>query len=213
METDIFAEGALERIFKGEVAAQLKKDGTVSNWYARGFRYESDEATDAGCKVEEGARCSPDSRGVYQARVFVKGVERAPHLSSFFPQRMMRDEIISAVRQAYVTREALDEHKRRWRGEGGGLTIVLMTDEHERIEDVMPVKRRVNKTREAVYQFERTGKRSRRLCARCNEPKMLVCPRGHNTNLKPRVNLGHSLNWFRRYVLWRWYVFVGRREA
>jgi hypothetical protein len=84
----------LEHVFRG----QLKKGE------ARGFHYEGGriEAT-YGTKVIENTRTAPDARGVYEARVSVRGVDKR-HKSSFFPRSWSRADVLKAINEGYTSR-------------------------------------------------------------------------------------------------------------
>lgn len=84
----------LEHVFRGHV-----KKGE-----ARGFHYEGGriEAT-YGTKVIEDTRTAPDARGVYEARVMVRGVEKR-HVSSFFPRSWSRADVLKTINEAYTNR-------------------------------------------------------------------------------------------------------------
>lgn len=88
----------LEHVFRGHV-----KKGE-----ARGFHYEGGriEAT-YGTKVIENTRTAADARGVYQARVMVRGVEKR-HVSSFFPRSWSRADVVKTINEAYANRERVE---------------------------------------------------------------------------------------------------------
>jgi hypothetical protein len=179
---EVFSERALATIFDGEVVPQLRRDGTIHHLRARGFRYESAETKAAGCSIIEASRLMPDGKGVYRASVDVRGVERDQSKSAFFPSHWTRGEVIAAILEAYANRAAVGATERLYKGTGRGVAILLYLDKQDRVVDAMPIRRKVNARRAAIYQFERTGKRSKKLCAICDKPKIRVCPDGHNFN-------------------------------
>ncbi len=177
---EIFNERGLATIFRGEVVPQMRKNKTVDHYRARGFRYESPEAKAAGCSLVEASRLTHDSKGVYRARVVVRGVERDQSKSSFFPEHWTREEVIGAIIEAYANREQVGATERLFKGKGRGVAILMYLDERDRVVDAMPKRSNVSSRRVALNLYERTGKRSKKLCATCYKPKILVCPDGHN---------------------------------
>jgi hypothetical protein len=181
-EIEIFSERALDAIFQGDVIPQLRKDRTVEHYRARGFRYESAEAKAAGCSIIEASRVVTDNKGIYRARVDVRGVERDQSKSGFFPASWTRAEVIAAILEAYANRAAVGATERLYRGTGRGVAILLYLDKQDRVVDAMPVRRKVSARRAAVYQFEQTGKRSKMLCSNCDKAKVRLCPDCHSSN-------------------------------
>jgi hypothetical protein len=191
---EVFSPSGLAMIFDGEVVPQLRRDGTVEHCRARGFRHESAEAKAAGCVIM--SRRAADSQGVYVARVAVRGVERQQSKSGFFPQHWTREEVIEAITEAYADREHVALAERLYKGRGRAVTILLYLDEFGRVVDAMPKRGRVSANREALSLYERTGERSKRLCATCLKPKVLVCP-GHDLHVHKSV-FSRLKRWLKR---------------
>lgn len=175
----IFSERGLATIFRGEVVPQLRKDRTVEHYRVRGFRYESAEAEMAGCVTVKESRTADDGKGVYRARVIVRGIERYQTKSGFFPQRWTRNEVMDAIVEAYAHRELVNSSERLHKGKGRDVSMLIYLDEADCVIDAMPIRGKVSQSREALNRYERTGKRGKLLCPSCFQPKVLVCPSGH----------------------------------
>lgn len=198
----IFAEGALDRIFAGEVIENRRKDGAIQYRVIRGFRHESLEAAAAGFTVVEGTRDVPDAQGVYHAKASAHGVERRQGRSVFFPRNMSRAEIVAAIEAAYVNCEQANPSSRWFVGRGGGMKLALELH-GGKVVDVVPQQGRVSQLRRALWQYQHMGKINKRLCRECLQPKISVCPLGHNSQLRPRVILPKHLRWIRRWLSWK----------
>ncbi len=138
---DVFAEGAIERIFQGAIVSQLKASGEIEHTRISGFRYEDpDVMRVSGCSIIEGTWAEPDERGIYRARVIVKGFERKMSRSSFFPRSWTREQVLDAISEAYSThrRVSTKEGRHRQVGESNGLKIWLWLDSYGRVVDAMP---------------------------------------------------------------------------
>jgi hypothetical protein len=84
----------LDHIFHGEI-----KKGS-----AQGFHYEGAQMETAyGTKVIESTRTAPDSKGIYQAKVMVRGIEKKER-STFFPRAWSRADVTKAINEAYAKR-------------------------------------------------------------------------------------------------------------
>lgn len=183
--TNILSPEGMERIFAGVVLEHKTKGGEVVNRYLRGFRLEDAAAMAArGIVIDEQGRTSPDSRGVYKARVTMQGVARRDaSKSGFFPSHWTRAQVVSAIAEAYETRK-----DRRW-GDAGkfcegrtreGMKIVLELDGAGLVVDAMPIRAKVNTRTEARWKLkEGRIKSSRHVCGECKRMKVYVCPAGH----------------------------------
>lgn len=199
----IFAEGALDRIFMGELVENRRRDGEVDHRVIRGFRHENDEATAAGFTILPGSEIAPDASGVYAAVASAPEVKRRHSLSAFFPRAMKRAEIVAAIIEAHANCEQSSRGSRWFRGTGGGLIVELELDADERIVDAIPRRRKVSRTRRALWNLQRTGKPGKNLCRVCLKPKVAVCPNGHNPPQQPPSQLPKFARWFRRWLGWK----------
>ncbi len=183
---EVFAEGAIERIFDGDIVPHLKKDGEVAHIQIRGFRYEDPDTMLArGIEINEASRTAPDMRGVYRAAIMVRGHKRKGTHWGFFPVMMSRDKIVQAIIEAYEHRVIVKQgNQELYKGDGGGLKIYMQLDDAGRVTDAWPRRARYTATQQALWLYARTGKRSKLLCPVCLQPKVLCCAKhGH---LPPR---------------------------
>jgi hypothetical protein len=201
----IFSPSGLNVIFDGELIPQLRRDGTVDHWRPRGFRYESSERAEvAGCMVIDATRSAPDASGVYVAQSFVCGRKRKAR-EPFFPQSMIREDVLRAIVEAYPRRKPVNEQQRLYKGrsEGYSMTVYMELDANNLIVDAYPKRKNVSKAASALWKYKQTGKVGKHLCNVCLRPKVRVCPVGHGTNLQPRFYLSKKLRWLRRWFMWR----------
>jgi hypothetical protein len=179
---DVFAEGAIERIFNGEEVPQLMKGGEVHHVRMRGFHYEDRDVMRARViEINEASRTSPDKRGVYRATVTIQGHRRRGTHYGFFPLRMSRDEILQAIAEAYENRVVVNaSNQKLCKGSGGGLPIWMELDEAGgRVTDAWPRRSTYTRRQAALWLYVTTGKRSKLLCPVCLKPKTLCCSQGH----------------------------------
>lgn len=92
----------LEHVFHGEL---------VKGKVAKGFHYEGAgmQATN-GTKIIEGTRTATDARGVYEARVTVRGIEKEKR-SSFFPRSWSKADVVKAVNEAQSNMRAVNPRR------------------------------------------------------------------------------------------------------
>jgi len=120
----------IEHLFGG-----MKKKGQVE-----GFHYEGapNRATD-GTKVLKITQ-PPDARGIYKAKVEVRGKEKE-HQSTFFPRAWSRAEVLKAVDEAYANCDPVAGKSPNYR-EGkssDGMTIGMLFNRHEEIVSAFPI--------------------------------------------------------------------------
>jgi hypothetical protein len=126
-DPEIFTWNALEHIFSGSVNAR----GVASG-------YHSEAWPPARGEVVEGTRTEPDDNGVYEGQVRVDGKDKAGNrgYSSFYPLDMPVPDVVAAIREAHASRVFVNGNT--WRGEGGGLTILMYLDDNDRIISAFP---------------------------------------------------------------------------
>jgi hypothetical protein len=178
---DVFAKGAIERIFDGDIVPNVKKNGEIEHIRIRGFHYEDKDVMLArGIEIIEASRTAPDTRGVYRAAIMVRGYRRKAIHYGFFPRAMSRDEILQAIVGAYEHRALVTAgNQELYKGDGGGLKINMQLDDAGRVTDAWPRRARYSRTQRALWVYARTGKRSKLLCPVCLQPKTLCCSHGH----------------------------------
>jgi hypothetical protein len=188
MQNDIFAEGALDRIFYGELEPNRKQDGSLAHYRVRGFRHESEEARHRGCAVIEASLTKPSAAGVYSASVRVAGVKRKLTHSAFFPATWTRAEVTRAIAEAYQSRRPT--RRSQWfRGEArGGFKVELEIGVNGRVADAKP-------------ELLLGAKKRKRVCGVCGETLIRKCPREHGAPSQ----LPHSLRWFKRWLKWKFH--------
>jgi hypothetical protein len=183
MPANIFSSDGLHRIFEGELEANRTRGGEVNHYRVRGFHFEEAATMIArGIVIDEASRTSMDGRGVYRAGFTLKGSGRCtPTASGFFPVQWSREQVVSAIGEAYETRTLIVAHQRIYEGRTReGMKIRLWLDEADNILDAMPLRAKVNRRREAQWKLKRgLSKRSRHVCGDCQSLKVYVCPKGH----------------------------------
>lgn len=180
-EDRIFALGAVERIFDGELKERRSKKGKLNHYAVRGFRLEVAEVmARRGIEVNELSRTPPDSRGVYRAFFSMQGQGRCD--GSFFPRAWTREQVLRAIEEAYQSRALVVEQQRIYEGRTReGIKVRLWLDEAGMVEDAQPVRAgKVSKQSLARFQMRRgLIRHSRYLCGECKRVKVHVCPVGH----------------------------------
>jgi hypothetical protein len=183
MHANIFSSDGLRRIFEGELEENRKRTGEVEHYRARGFRLENAATMIArGIVIDETSRTSPDGRGVYRAGFTLKGFLRCPpSASGFFPVQWTREQVVSAIGEAYETRKLIVAHQRIYQGRTReGMKIQLWLDETDKVLDAMPLRAKVNRRREAQWKMKRgLISKSSHVCGECQSLKVYVCPKGH----------------------------------
>ncbi len=204
----VFAEGAIERIFDGDIVPNLKKNGEVEHIRIRGFRYEDPDVMLArGIEINESSRTAPDIRGVYRAAIMVRGHKRKGTHYGFFPLSMSRDEILKAIVEAYEHRNVVNaSNLKLCKGDGGGLPLLMELDDEGRVMDAWPRRARYTRQQAALWLYATTGKRSKLLCPVCLQPKILFCSHGH---WPPRQKLRRRIV---KVLKRAWFDFVGRER-
>lgn len=196
MQTDIFAAGALERIFYGELDPNKRADGTIAHYRVRGFRHESQEATRRGAVKVEASHTHTEASGVYAASVTVQGMKRRQGQSVFFPATWTQAEIELAIAEAYEGRQAT--RRSRWfTGKtSGGIKVWMELDTSGRVLDALP-------------QTPGTPKKRKPTCKICGEVLIKLCPRGHGL---PSRLPSKRLRWFKRWLKWFWFNRVMKAD-
>ncbi len=162
----IFSENALGVIFRGALVPQFNKGGGVHHYRVHGFRYEDPEVMrEEEIRIIEDTRIPPDSRGVYIAKVVIKGRARSSQTSGFFPGSMTRDDIVRKISEAYENKELVEINQKLFRGKAGNLQIYMFLDEAGRVFDAYPKRQRYTKLRAALDKLESAGQRSKLLNA------------------------------------------------
>jgi phosphoribosyl-AMP cyclohydrolase len=186
---NIFADGALDRIFYGELDPNKRTDGTIAHYRVRGFRHESEAATRNGCSIVGNTRSLPNAQGVYAAATTMFGIKRRKSQSVFFPVTWTQDDIERVIAEVFETMRATG--RGRWfKGEtSGGMKLLVELDTRWCVADAMP------------YLPLTTPKRRKPACGVCGESLIKVCPRGHGAPSK----MPKRLRWFKRWLKWFWF--------
>jgi hypothetical protein len=186
MYESIISPHGLTRIFDGELVPQLTREGRTHHYRMLGFRFVSDEVKQRegyGLKIDAGS--CPDNRGAYVATWMLANGRKMRQ--TFFPREWSRDDVLTAIRETYETREPV-----KWMESGkffqgrtrGGFRIVLELDEQERVVDAIP--RKSNTTFEHLVRWRVEhgySKHSRYFCDVCGKLRR-GHPLGHSTPLK-----------------------------
>lgn len=182
-ESSILAAEGERRIFEGELV-------TVRGGRARVRGFHLEDATvmrENGISIIEETRTASDSRGVYMAQIELEGVKRRPAYSGFFPKSWTREQVRSAIAEAYQVRRP-----RGWVDAGSfyegrtreGIKVVMELDESGRVLDAFPQRggsSHANRRRDAQLRVSKGIRREHPLvCGRCHRVRVLVCPKGHD---------------------------------
>ncbi|MCQ9282527.1 T7SS effector LXG polymorphic toxin [Priestia aryabhattai] len=119
----------VEHVFHGQVNRRQK---------AVGYHHES---MMGGGKVVE-VIDPPDSRGIYRAKVSVKGIEKIP-VSTFFPKDWNRAQVLNAINEAYENKRLINRQSGLYAGRTSeGLTIRMYINSEGKINTAFPIRER-----------------------------------------------------------------------
>lgn len=113
-----------QHLFEGHVKKRRRGDGYREVGY-----HHREGGVDRGAVRVVRIVADPDGDGVYRARVTGQQVDRRAEIRTctFFPDTWSQDDVLRAVRAAFLRRTFFDIDdpgaRRRWRGRGGGLLI------------------------------------------------------------------------------------------
>jgi hypothetical protein len=136
--SDIFSASLLIHVFNGERRTTPSGRTVVS-----GFHYEGEGMQAVyGTKVLEETRGEPDFRGVYTARVLIRGrIKKQP--SIFFPKSWTRAQILESCRQAYTRRKpmrAVGAVCQWWRGRTRDGMVIMFFIENDTVRAITPIR-------------------------------------------------------------------------
>jgi hypothetical protein len=121
----------IEHLFGG-----VRKKGEVQGFHYEGSPNRASDGTSI-LKITKPA----DARGVYSARVKVRGVEKTLE-STFFPRAWSRTQVLKAVDQAYANRDKVAGRSPNYR-EGksaDGMRIGMLFNKHQEIVSAFPIR-------------------------------------------------------------------------
>ena len=128
----------IEHVFSG-----VKRKGEVQGFHYEGaqkqIRADFRRAT-AGTRVIENTRTEPDSRGVYRAKVEVRGIEKK-HYSSFFPRSWSKAGVLKTIDEAYANRRQINTKRPNYL-EGvaaNGMTVGMLFNKSGEIVSAFPI--------------------------------------------------------------------------
>lgn len=113
-----------QHIFEGHVKKRKRGVGYRELGY-----HHREGGVDRGAMRVVRVVAGPDANGVYRARVAGPKTEGGPELrvSTFFPDSWTREDVLRAIRFAFLNRTCFDQHdpsvRRKWRGRARGLLI------------------------------------------------------------------------------------------
>jgi hypothetical protein len=168
---EIFADKGLSNIFDGALLQHSDKQTAE----VIGYRLESTRREN----VRVIARMPEDTKGIYKATTFFDNQRRKGkrRKSAFFPKTWTKDDVISAIHEAYQNKTISNDVEKEYLGKtSDGMNIILCLDETNRITDAIPV-------RDAATDGNRR-RPSKRLCNICQQPKHYVCLEHHNSKKK-----------------------------
>jgi hypothetical protein len=174
---EIFADKGLSIIFDGALLPNVNKiTNQVNNYKVIGYRLESTRRENVRVINRE-----PEAvNGAYVATIFFDGIRRKGKSGSsvFFPHCWTKDEVISAIYEAYQDRTLKNVIGNQYIGKASKeMHVILWLDENEKVIDAMPF-------RDAVKELNRR-KRAKATCKFCGEFKHYVCLEHHNPRRKP----------------------------
>lgn len=118
---------AIKHILEGEINRRGK---------AVGFHMEN-MPTRKG-NIIENTRSGVDENGIYKAKVVIKGIRKQAQ-SSFFPTKMIPQQIIDAINEAYNRKDKISENK--YSGKTSyGFEIIMYLDSNDKIITAYPIK-------------------------------------------------------------------------
>jgi hypothetical protein len=177
MQSSIVSERGLKRIFEGELAPQVTREGKTYHYRMLGFRLVSAEVMlRESYKVRLDAFSYPDCRGAYSATWILESGRKMRQ--TFFPMKWSRADVLAAIGEAYATRAPI-----QWETPGkffqgrtrGGMRIVLELDESDHVVDAVPRKGAMSYERVARWRVQQGfAKSGRYFCVECGKLK-----RGH----------------------------------
>ena len=128
--SDILTEQSRRHLFEGEIN---KKRGNATGWH-----YESTGDREKGTYVIEGTRSPPDAHGVYEGNVMIEGMKKG-YRSTFFPRDWTKEQVETAVREAYESRRP-EVRSGTFRGETStGMKVELRLDGQGKPESAYPI--------------------------------------------------------------------------
>ena len=118
---------AIKHILEGEINRRGK---------AVGFHMEN-MPTRKG-NIIENTRSAVDENGIYKAKVVINGIRKQAQ-SSFFPTKMIPQQIIDAINEAYNRKNKISENK--YSGKTSyGFEIIMYLDSNDKIITAYPIK-------------------------------------------------------------------------
>ena len=128
--SDILTERSRKHIFEGDIHP---KRGNATGWH-----YEPTGNKEKGTYVIEGTRSPPDEHGVYESNVVIEGVKK-DRRSTFFPKDWTREQVETAIREAYESRKP-EVRSGAYRGETStGMKVELRLDGQGKPESAYPM--------------------------------------------------------------------------
>jgi len=127
---DLLNEQSRKHLFEGEIN---KKRGNATGWH-----FESTGDRKKGTYVIEGTRSPPDAHGVYEGNVMIEGMKKG-YRSTFFPKDWTKEQVETAVREAYESRRP-EVRSGTFRGETStGMKVELRLDGQGKPESAYPI--------------------------------------------------------------------------
>ena len=84
----------------------------------------------------------PDSRGIYRAKISVKGINKTP-VSTFFPKDWNRAQVLNAINEAYENKRIINRQSGLYAGRTSeGLTIRMYINSEGKINTAFPIRER-----------------------------------------------------------------------
>ncbi|MHA2960521.1 EndoU domain-containing protein [Priestia megaterium] len=119
----------VEHVFHGQINRRGK---------AVGYHHES---MMGGGKIVE-IIDPPDSRGIYRAKISVKGINKTP-LSTFFPKEWNKAQVLNEINEAYENKRIINRQSGLYAGRtSNGLTIRMYINSEGKIDTAFPIRER-----------------------------------------------------------------------
>lgn len=140
MHTEHFESNLIKHIFQGEVKLASAGKGK-KRLEATG--YHTEVIKNAEGQIVPGTKSSPDTKGVYQGKVTVKGVGKRTMggMSTFFPEHWSPQHIVNAINEAYEKKQLKPNTLNMYEGTTKeGIRIRMRINPKGKIANVYPLK-------------------------------------------------------------------------
>ena len=142
-QTEFFEQNLIKHIFNGEVKLTSAGKGK-KRLEATG--YHTEVIKNAEGQIVPETKSSPDTKGVYQGKVTVKGVRKRTMggISTFFPEHWAPQHIVNAINEAYANKRAFNASGYVFIGNSSeGVQIKMRINPNGKIASAFPIKENI----------------------------------------------------------------------